>query len=309
MTKVFLLMTLILMLTSYINSAEDSEYASNLFRDRRKCSLADEDECLSTDLNRVPDLKCCRYEVDDVDDKRLVKHEVIFKDYVECSAFFTSYVSETMEKQIMAYLYEYAVYIKAYDHWDFPRMKETLNCSFGSMSFSYGGDDYVKEKDLEFAQNSTNSCLYYYRFSIADYLELEDSPKLSIDQETCENAELFESTKKANVTCNYMEIDIQYEDGTKEKLKTCHLFPSEQLKVKHFGTDIEDSIKDLADKFSRAKNKVYSEYDAKIFIKDGKTIDYNSEIGIVDPEEASDSGYYLNYIYQIILFELLALIF
>ena len=65
----------------------------------------------------------------------------------------------------------------------------------------------------------------------------------------------------------------------------------------------------MADKFSRAKNKVYSEYDAKIFIKDGKTIDYNSEIGIVDQEEASDSGYYMNYIYQIILFGLLALIF
>ena len=67
--------------------------------------------------------------------------------------------------------------------------------------------------------------------------------------------------------------------------------------------------KDLADKFSRAKNKEYSEYDAKIFIKDGKTIDYNSEIGIVDPEQASDSGYYMNYIYQIILFGFLALIF
>ena len=63
MTKVFLLMISILMLISDINSAEDSEYASNLFRDRRKCALADENECLSTDLNRVPDLKCCRYEV------------------------------------------------------------------------------------------------------------------------------------------------------------------------------------------------------------------------------------------------------
>ena len=300
-------MLLILLLTSQINSANDPDYASNLYRDRRKCFYSDEDNCTSTELKRVDDLNCCRFEMDDVDDIRYLDFQTHtrYEDYVECKTYFTSYVSETMEKQYQAFIYESVVFLRAFLGIYIPRMRETINCSFGSMSNEYGGEDYIKEEDFEKIRNSKNSCLYYYRFSMRGFIE--DNRQLIINQELCENAEMLEQTRRANVTCNYMEIDVQFEDGTKDKIKSCYLFPSEALKTGILNPNIEDAIRDVAETVAEEKKKNYTEFDVNIFVKDGKTIIYNSEVGIVIPDEESNSGYFMNIIYQIIFFGLVLL--
>ena len=303
MNKDFLF--LIFILIAGINPY-DEEYASNLYRDRRKCFYTEEEEdCGTTELKRVPGLECCRFELDLVNGTSYHDFDYYYEDYSECRAYFPPYVSETMEKQFKAFIYEALTFIKAFSYFELPRLRETINCSKGSMSYEYGGDDYIKEEDLEYLRSLKNSCLYYYRYSIRDYIDKDII--LSIDKEMCENAQLLEQTKKADVWCTYMEIDILFEDKTKDRIKTCYLIPSESFKAKQLNPNIEDALKDVADQVALEKNKNYTEFDVNMFVRDGRILNYNSEIGITDPAEESDSGYFINYFDKIIFFGLILL--
>ena len=301
-------MMLILVLTSQINSANDPDYASNLYRDRRKCFYAETYNCLSTELTRVPSLKCCRFHIDDVNNERyrdFIKG-IVYDDYTECRAYFASYVSETMAIQYSAIIYEALLLRRVVLGEYIPKMRETINCSTGNMSYEYGGRDYFKEKDIEKFNNSRNSCLLYYQASLGEYVM--DKEIISIDQETCENAELLEQTRKANVTCNYMEIEVLFGDGTKDMIKSCYLFAPEALKVNQLNPNIEDTFKDVADQVTGAKGKGnYTEFNVNIYVKGGGIKHYNSEEGIVIPDEESNSGYFKNIIYQVIFFGLILL--
>ena len=175
-------MMLILVLTSEINSANDPDLASNLYRDRRKCFYTNERNCSSAELTRVPGLKCCHFELDDVNNEHYVDFikEIVYEDYDECKAYFASYVSETMAIQYSAIIYEALLLRKVAIGEYIPKMRETINCSTGNMSYEYGGRDYFKEKDIEKFNNSRNSCLFYYQASLGEYVMDKEIDRKSV---------------------------------------------------------------------------------------------------------------------------------
>ena len=90
MLKNFILLMLIL------NLGIKSDFINDNYEDLMNCVYSDINSCSSTRL-KTPNLECCRFKIEYLDDKTSNYED---DDMNICNAVFTSYVSQSMIKQI-----------------------------------------------------------------------------------------------------------------------------------------------------------------------------------------------------------------
>ena len=133
------------------------------YNDLMKCIQTDTNRCSSTSL-KTNNLECCLFDITYLDKQSRTKI---------CSAVFTTFVSQSMMKQIESIAAEDYGILKAYLNYDIPRMKEDIKCKSTSASYEFGGYTYT-ENDLK-KLKSKNHCLYYYYNSKGTNLFNEES--------------------------------------------------------------------------------------------------------------------------------------
>lgn len=288
--KIYVFLTFIFILEIY------SDFVDDNYSDLMNCISAETNSCSSVKLN-TKDLECCLFDVTSPEDSSEEEEE----DGKICSAVFTSYVSQSMMKQIESMATEYYGILKAYNNIDVPRLRETITCSTKSATYEFGGYEYL-DSDIQ-KLKSKNHCLYYYFNSIGQNL-FSDTPE-SISKDKCINAESLDVTKNADIYCAYADVAILYSDNTKTEFKTCYFLPSESIKSKKLDPTTESALQSAAQKEASKLGKSFQEYEAKLVDKKGRTITYNSVQGIV---ETSSGGKNYSIKFQIlILFSLFLL--
>ena len=283
--KIYILLTFIYILGIYSDFLNDDYY------DIMNCIGTDTNKCSSTKL-KTKDLECCLFD--------LTNLEYSYGDTQICSAVFTSYVSQSMMKQIEAIATEYYGILKAYGDIDIPRLREKITCSSTSATYEFGGYKYTSS-DIQ-KLKSKNHCLYYYFNSIGQNLFSDTA--VSISKDKCINAESLDVTKDDDIYCAYADVAILYSDNTKTEFKTCYFLPSESIKSKKLDPTTESALQSAAQKEASKSGKTFQEYEAKLVDKKGRSIKYNSIKGIV---ETSNSKYYSIKFPILILFSLILL--
>ena len=259
------------------------------------CIDTDTNKCSSTKL-KTKDLECCLFDVTYLDSL----YEDEDEDAKICSAVFTTYVSQSMMKQIEAIATEYYGILKAYGDIDIPRLREKITCSSTSATYEFGGYQYTSS-DIQ-KLKSKNHCLYYYFNSIGQNLFSDTA--VSISKDKCINAESLDVTKDDDIYCAYADVAILYSDNTKTEFKTCYFLPSESIKSKKLDPTTESALQSAAQKEASKSGKTFQEYEAKLVDKKGRSIKYNSVKGIV---ETSNSKYYSINLSILILFIMILL--
>ena len=272
--KIYILLTFIYILGIYSDFLNDDYY------DIMNCIGTDTNKCSSTKL-KTKDLECCLFDVTYLDSS----YEDEDEDAKICSAVFTTYVSQSMMKQIEAIATEYYGILKAYGDIDIPRLREKITCSSTSATYEFGGYQYTSS-DIQ-RLKSKNHCLYYYFNSIGQNLFSDTA--VSISKDKCINAESLDVTKNDDIYCAYADVAILYSDNTKTEFKTCYFLPSESIKSKKLDPTTESALQSAAQKEASKSGKTFQEYEAKLVDKKGRSIKYNSVKGIV---ETSNSKYY-----------------
>jgi len=272
--KIYILLTFIYILGIYSDFLNDDYY------DIMNCIGTDTNKCSSTKL-KTKDLECCLFDVTYLDSS----YEDEDEDAKICSAVFTTYVSQSMMKQIEAIATEYYGILKAYGDIDIPRLREKITCSSTSATYEFGGYQYTSS-DIQ-KLKSKNHCLYYYFNSIGQNLFSDTA--VSISKDKCINAESLDVTKDDDIYCAYADVAILYSDNTKTEFKTCYFLPSESIKSKKLDPTTESALQSAAQKEASKSGKTFQEYEAKLVDKKGRSIKYNSVKGIV---ETSNSKYY-----------------
>jgi hypothetical protein len=287
--KIYILLTFIYILGIYSDFLNDDYY------DIMNCIGTDTNKCSSTKL-KTKDLECCLFDVTYLDSS----YEDEDEDAKICSAVFTTYVSQSMMKQIEAIATEYYGILKAYGDIDIPRLREKITCSSTSATYEFGGYQYTSS-DIQ-KLKSKNHCLYYYFNSIGQNLFSDTA--VSISKDKCINAESLDVTKDDDIYCAYADVAILYSDNTKTEFKTCYFLPSESIKSKKLDPTTESALQSAAQKEASKSGKIFQEYEAKLVDKKGRSITYNSVKGIV---ETSNSKYYSIKFPILILFSLILL--
>ena len=287
--KIYILLTFIYILGIYSDFLNDDYY------DIMNCIGTDTNKCSSTKL-KTKDLECCLFDVTYLDSS----YEIEDEDAKICSAVFTTYVSQSMMKQIEAIATEYYGILKAYGDIDIPRLREKITCSSTSATYEFGGYQYTSS-DIQ-KLKSKNHCLYYYFNSIGQNLFSDTA--VSISKDKCINAESLDVTKDDDIYCAYADVAILYSDNTKTEFKTCYFLPSESIKSKKLDPTTESALQSAAQKEASKSGKTFQEYEAKLVDKKGRSIKYNSIKGIV---ETSNSKYYSIKFPILILFSLILL--
>ena len=288
--KIYVFLTFIFILEIY------SDFVDDNYSDLMNCISAETNSCSSVKLN-TKDLECCLFNVTFLEDS----YEEEEEDGKICSAVFTSYVSQSMMKQIESMATEYYGILKAYSNIDVPRLRETITCSTKSATYEFGGYEYL-DSDIQ-KLKSKNHCLYYYFNSIGQNL-FSDTPE-SISKDKCINAESLDVTKNADIYCAYADVAILYSDNTKTEFKTCYFLPSESIKSKKLDPTTESALQSAAQKEASKLGKSFQEYEAKLVDKKGRTITYNSVQGIV---ETSSGGKNYSIKFQILILFILILL-
>ena len=294
MNKLFILLDIILFLKT------TSDFVDDNYSDIINCLYADINSCSSIPL-KTKNLECCQFkltwlEKSDDDDYYDDDND---EDTELCSAAFTSYVSNSMIKQIESIAIEDYGILKAYLNIDIPRFKEEIKCSTAEATYEIGGYTYTSS-DLE-KLKSKNHCLYYYYNSIGENI-FKDTP-VSISKDKCVNAESLDITKSADIYCAYAEVAILYSDNTKKEFKTCYFLPSESIKSKKLDPTTEAALSRLSSNEATKDGKTVQEYDAKLVDKNGRTLTYNSVDGVI---ASNSKNIYYNYV--LILFCLFSLL-
>lgn len=288
MNKLILFFTLLCALEIHSDFVNDNYY------DLINCMSADPKRCSSIKLN-TNGLECCNFKITYADSKYDDDDTEI------CSSVFTKYVSQSMMKQIESIAIEDYGILKAYADIDIPRLKEKITCSSATATYEFGGYTYTSS-DLQ-KLKSENHCLYYYYNSIQRNLFTKSS--VSISKDLCINAESLDVTKNADIYCAYAEVAILYSDNTKTEFKTCYFLPSESIKTGQLDPTTEAALKGVSDNQASKSNKVVSEYEAKLVDKNGRSITYNSNKGIV---ASSNSKYFSICFSKIVIFGLFLLL-
>ena len=270
--KIYVFLTFIFILEIY------SDFVDDNYSDLMNCISAETNSCSSVKLN-TKDLECCLFNITFLEDS----YEEEEEDGKICSAVFTSYVSQSMMKQIESMATEYYGILKAYNNIDVPRLRETITCSTKSATYEFGGYEYL-DSDIQ-KLKSKNHCLYYYFNSIGQNL-FSETPE-SISKDKCINAESLDITKNADIYCAYADVAILYSDNTKTEFKTCYFLPSESIKSKKLDPTTESALQSAAQKEASKLGKSFQEYEAKLVDKKGRTITYNSVQGIVETSNSS----------------------
>ena len=287
--KIYVFLTFIFILEIY------SDFVDDNYSDLMNCISAETNSCSSVKLN-TKDLECCLFDITSPEDSSEEE-----EDGKICSAVFTSYVSQSMMKQIESMATEYYGILKAYNNIDVPRLRETITCSTKSATYEFGGYEYL-DSDIQ-KLKSKNHCLYYYFNSIGQNL-FSDTPE-SISKDKCINAESLDVTKNADIYCAYADVAILYSDNTKTEFKTCYFLPSESIKSKKLDPTTESALQSAAQKEASKLGKSFQEYEAKLVDKKGRTITYNSVQGIV---ETSSGGKNYSIKFQILILFILILL-
>ena len=246
----------------------NSDFVDDDYYDIMNCIGTETNKCSKTTL-KTKNLECCLFNLTYPNDD---------DDYYElCSAVFTTYVSQSMMKQIESIAIEDYGILKAYLGIDIPRIRENIKCSTTSASYEFGGYKYTSA-DLQ-KLKSKNHCLYYYYNSIGENLFKDTS--VSIEKEKCINAESLDVTKSADIYCAYADVAILYADGSKSEFKTCYFLPSESIKSKKLDPTTEAALQKVSQKEASKTGKIVNEYEAKLVDKNGRSITYNSKDGVV----------------------------
>lgn len=253
----------------------NSDFVDDNYNDIMNCIYTNTDKCSSTSL-KTKNLECCLFDLTNLDDQYENDNTKI------CSAVFTTYVSQSMMKQIESIATEDYGILKAYANIDIPRIREQIKCSSASATYEFGGYTYTDE-DLR-KLKSKNHCLYYYYNSIGENFFSDTS--ISISKDKCINAESLDVTKKADIYCAYADVAILYQDGTKNEFKTCYFLPSESIKSKKLDPTTEAALQKVSQNQSSKTGKTVKEYEAKMVDKTGRTITYNSVKGVVEPNNS-----------------------
>lgn len=289
----------ILLLLLILQAEINTDFVDDNYEDLMKCVYTDIDKCPSTRL-KTKNLECCRFKLENLDSSHNDEDD---DDLDICSAVFTSYVSQSMIKQIESIAIEEYGILKAYANIDIPRIKETITCTSTSASYQFGGYSYT-QTDLE-KLKSKNHCLYYYFNSIGENLFREES--ISIDKDKCVNAESLDITKSADIYCAYADAAILYSDGTKNEFKTCYFLPSESINSKKLDPTTEAAIQRATSREAAKSGKSIDEYEVKMVDKNGRSITYNSVEGIIETSSNYIIYFELN-ILKIILISLILFI-
>ena len=290
MLKNFILLMLIL------NLGIKSDFINDNYEDLMNCVYSDINSCSSTRL-KTPNLECCRFKIEYLDDNTSNDED---DDMNICSAVFTSYVSQSMIKQIESIAIEEYGILQAYTNFVIPKLRETIECTSTSASYEFGGYTYT-QADLE-KLKSKNHCLYLYFNSIGQNFFSEES--ISIDKDKCVNAESLDVTKSADIYCAYADAAILYSDGTKNEFKTCYFLPSESIKSKKLDPTTEAALQRATSNEAQKAGKTIDEYEVKMVDKTGRTLTYNSVEGVIPPQNNSNRLKALNifiYIFMLIL--------
>lgn len=288
MNKLILFFTLLCALEIH------SDFVNDNYSDIMNCIMANTNQCSSVKLN-TNGMECCNFKITYAE----IKYD---NDDAEiCSAVFTKYVSQSMMKQIESIAIEDYGILKAYADIDIPRLKEKITCSSATATYEFGGYTYTSS-DLQ-KLKSENHCLYYYYNSIQRNLFTKSS--VSISKDLCINAESLDVTKNADIYCAYAEVAILYSDNTKTEFKTCYFLPSESIKTGQLDPTTEAALKGVSDNQASKSHKVVSEYEAKLVDKNGRSITYNSNKGII---ASSNSKYFSICFSKIVIFGLFLLL-
>jgi hypothetical protein len=275
----------------------NSDFVEDNYYDLMNCMGTDETECTSVKL-KTKNLECCRFDITTYSgyyNNRESTESI-------CSAVFTNYVSQDMMKQIESIAIEQFGILEVYLDIDIPRIKEKITCSKNSATYNFGDYNYTQadKKKLK----SENHCLYYYFNSIGE--NLFNDKNISISKDKCINAESLDITKNSDIYCAYADVAILYSDGTKNEFKTCYFLPSESIKSKQLDPTTEAALKKFAET-EADKNKVLSEYEAKLVDKNGRSLTYNSNKGVIDSSRTSNSKF--NSVNIFMIFTVLMLLF
>ena len=284
----------ILLLLLILNAGINSDFIDDDYEDIMNCFYTDIDKCSSTIL-KTKNLECCRFKLEHLDSYS--SDDDYDDDKSLCSAVFTSYVSQSMIKQIESIAIEEYGILKAYANIDIPRIKETITCTSTSASYEFGGYTYT-QTDLE-KLKSKNHCLYYYFNSIGENLFSEES--ISIDKDKCVNAESLDITTSADIYCAYADAAILYSDGTKNEFKTCYFLPSESINSKKLDPTTEAAIKKASSREAAKSGKTIGEYEVKMVDKKGRSITYNSVDGIIETSGNYSTYFRLNILKLILI--------
>jgi len=250
----------------------NSDFVEDNYYDLMNCMDSDTTDCTSVKL-KTENLECCRFDV------TTYSKYYSNRQYNEsfCSTVFSNYVSQDMMNQIESIAIEEFGILEEYLDIDIPRMKEKITCSKNSATYNFGDYNYT-EADKKILR-SEKHCLYYYFNSIGQ--NLFSKTNISISKDKCINAESLDITKNSDIYCAYADVAILYSDGTKNEFKTCYFLPSESIKTKQLDPTTEAALKRFADT-EADKTKTVDEYEAKLVDKNGRSITYNSNKGIVE---------------------------
>jgi len=271
----------IILLILILNLGIKSDFVDDNFSDLMNCIYTDIDKCSSTRL-KTKNLECCRFKVEYLD-KTSSYHEDDDDDLNVCNAVFTTYVSQSMMKQIESIAIEEFGILKAYAGIEIPRLRETITCTSASATYEFGGYTYT-QADLQ-KLKSKNHCLYLYFNSIGQNLFSDES--ISIDKEKCVNAESLDVTKGADIYCAYADAAILYSDGTKNEFKTCYFLPSESIKSKKLDPTTEAALQRATSNEANKVGKTIEEYEVQMVDKTGRTLTYNSVEGVIGSNNAN----------------------
>jgi hypothetical protein len=287
----------IILLILILNLGIKSDFVDDNYSDMMNCINTDIDKCTSTRL-KTKNLECCRFEIEYLNGRSSSYEDDDAANI--CHPVFTTYVSQSMMKQIESIAIEDYGILKAYLGIDIPRLRETITCTSTKATYQFGGYTYTSN-DIQ-KLKSKNHCLYLYYNSIGQNLFNDES--ISIDKEKCVNAESLDVTKGADIYCAYADAAILYSDGTKNEFKTCYFLPSESIKSKKLDPTTEAALKRATSNEAQKAGKTIDEYEVKMVDKTGRTLTYNSVEGVIPPPNNSNRLKALNifiYIFMLIL--------
>lgn len=269
----------------------NSDFVDDNYYDLMNCMDTKETQCTSVQL-KTKNLECCRFDI------TTYENYYNYEEYTTsiCSAVFTNYVSQDMMKQIESIAIEEFGILEEYLGFDIPRIKEKITCSKNSATYNFGDYKYTDadKKKLK----SENHCLYYYFNSIGE--NLFNNKNISISKDKCINAESLDVTKNSDIYCAYADVAILYSDGTKNEFKTCYFLPSESIKTKQLDPTTEAALKRFAEA-EADNNKILNEYEAKLVDKNGRTLTYNSNKGVIETSNSKFNSVNIFMIFTVLM--------
>ena len=157
----------------------------------------------------------------------------------------------------------------------------TITCASWQYSVNIIDDHDYTTEDIAILE-SENHCLSYF----APILMHTSSNRRSVTKETCNNALLLSSTKQKEISCGYMEIDIQESHNIVETRKTCFLYDPNVKNNKV----LDEATRLNLNALSKKATDDSINYSFKIYPANGNGYSYDSKTGSVQDATYEDDG-------------------